>query len=224
MSAGIGRPAPKPEAGELRLAGLIDGLVALLLRAWLALYLAGIALFTGLPFAAPLLARAGHDRAASAIYLAYRLSCHQLPHHSWFIGGPKAAYAWPEVQPYTGLGIDQMLRAFHHPLRDPALGYQVAFCQRDAAIWLSLLAASLLLAWRLRHGPIRPLRLRWYLLSLLPIALDGLTQLVGLRESTPLLRTLTGALFGAATAWLVLPLLDEGFRELKAVGGARQDG
>ncbi|MCB0215544.1 MAG: DUF2085 domain-containing protein [Chloroflexi bacterium] len=224
MNAAGEGPAPARPPGASRLEALIDALVTGLLRGWLAFYLVAIAVFTTLPFAAPLLARAGQDRAASAIYLAYRLSCHQLPHHSWFIGGPKAAYSWPEVQPYTGLRLDQTLRAFHHPLRDPALGYQVAFCQRDAAIWLSLLAASLILAWRLRRGPVRPLRMRWYLISLIPIALDGLTQLVGLRESTPLLRTLTGAIFGAATAWLVLPLLDEGFRELRTASAARRVG
>jgi uncharacterized membrane protein len=53
------------------------------------------------------------------------------------------------------------------------------------------------------------LPLRMYVVLLLPIAVDGLTQLAGLRESTWLLRTITGGLFGMATAWLLLPELDK---------------
>jgi uncharacterized membrane protein len=54
---------------------------------------------------------------------------------------------------------------------------------------------------------------RLYLLFILPMAVDGLTQLVGLRESTPFLRTLTGSLFGIGSAWLVLTYIEASFRE-----------
>ncbi len=40
------------------------------------------------------------------------------------------------------------------------------------------------------------------------MAVDGFTQLVGWRESTVELRTLTGALFGAASVWLIYPRVD----------------
>jgi uncharacterized membrane protein len=39
------------------------------------------------------------------------------------------------------------------------------------------------------------------------MAVDGLTQLAGLRESNWALRTLTGALFGLGTLWFVYPYL-----------------
>ncbi|MGE3267883.1 MAG: DUF2085 domain-containing protein, partial [Chloroflexota bacterium] len=48
-----------------------------------------------------------------------------------------------------------------------------------------------------------------------PMALDGFTQLFNLRESTPELRTFTGALFGVASVWLIYPRVDAIFaREL----------
>ncbi len=195
----------------------IERLVMGMARRWMSIFLLVIALFTALPVAAPLLEMAGRSREAAWIYLAYRATCHQLPHHSWFIGGPRAQYSWAEVRPYTGLAADEALKAFHRPLRHPELGYQLAFCQRDLAIWGSLLLAAAFLAWiRGRGRRPKPLALRWYLVALLPIAVDGLTQLVGLRQSSPSLRTITGAIFGAATAWLVIPLLDEGFGELES--------
>ncbi len=86
------------------------------------------------------------------------------------------------------------------------LGYPMAFCQRDVATYGSLALAGLLFA-RFR-GTISPLPWRWYLLSLVPMGIDGLTQLFGLRESCWELRLLTGGLFGITTAWLAYPYLD----------------
>ena len=40
-----------------------------------------------------------------------------------------------------------------------------------------------------------------------PMALDGLTQLVGWRESTWELRMATGVLFGLASGWFLYPRL-----------------
>lgn len=66
-----------------------------------------------------------------------------------------------------------------------------------------------------RFRPLKPLNLVLYvLIALVPLGVDGVTQLVGLRESDPLLRTITGALFGASTAWLVLPYCEEAMSDL----------
>jgi len=91
------------------------------------------------------------------------------------------------------------------------LGEKMAYCQRDAVIYPAMFFAGLAFA---RRRTIRPLRLRWYLVLIAPIAVDGLTQAFGLRESTPELRAITGAIFGVATVWLCYPyvqrLIDEG--------------
>jgi uncharacterized membrane protein len=57
----------------------------------------------------------------------------------------------------------------------------------------------------------------WILIALVPVGLDGLSQLISqpplgwlpYRESTPLFRLITGFLFGFATAWFAYPLVDE---------------
>jgi len=62
--------------------------------------------------------------------------------------------------------------------------------------------AGVAFSWR---RSIRPLPFLWYLVLIAPIAIDGTTQAFMLRESTPLLRAITGALFGVATVWLCYP-------------------
>ena len=89
-------------------------------------------------------------------------------------------------------------------------GHQVCLCERCLAIYSSLLLGGLLLA-ILRQRGIRvvPLRWQWWALAMLPMALDGGTQLFGWRESNIYLRLLTGAIFGLATAWFGLAQIQD---------------
>jgi len=91
------------------------------------------------------------------------------------------------------------------------LGQKMAYCQRDTAIYGAMLLGGL--AYARRRGPGLPF-LAFALLSL-PIALDGGAATLGVRESTPLLRTLTGTLFGLAAAWFVYPLMDRALANLR---------
>jgi uncharacterized membrane protein len=156
--------------------------------------------FVGLPFAAPALLAAGHPDAASLIYAAYRSVCHQWAFRSYFLFGPQWTYALEELGEVVG---PESVFSF---LGGPDLGYKVAFCERDVAIYLAVLAAGLAYA---ALGPrLPPLGLGAYTALITPMALDGFSQLFGWRESTPELRTLTGALFGLASVWLVYPRID----------------
>jgi uncharacterized membrane protein len=91
-------------------------------------------------------------------------------------------------------------------------GYQIAFCQRDVAIYGAMFLTGLFYA--TRRGRVRHLRLWVYLLALVPIALDGGTQLFGWRESTWELRVLTGALFGVTSVWFLFPYMESTIDEL----------
>jgi uncharacterized membrane protein len=78
-------------------------------------------------------------------------------------------------------------------------GYQVAICQRDNAIWVAFFLGGLL--YGLRRHTLKILPPHWWILALIPIGLDGGTQLVG-----PLYEVLPNAgLTGfALLVWLVL--------------------
>lgn len=91
-------------------------------------------------------------------------------------------------------------------------GYQMCLCSRCLAIYSSLLAFGLLLALirhTPRHGFIRPISWKLWVVGMVPMALDGGTQLFGLHESNLFLRLLTGAIFGVMTAWFILPQIEE---------------
>jgi uncharacterized membrane protein len=96
-------------------------------------------------------------------------------------------------------------------------GQKMAYCQRDTAIYGAMLVGGL--AYARRRGDGLPF---WaFGLLSLPIALDGGAATLGLRDSTPLLRTLTGTLFGLAAAWFVYPLMDRALASLRLPAPAR---
>ncbi len=77
--------------------------------------------------------------------------------------------------------IYSLYRAICHQLPSHSyfiMGEQMAFCQRDTAIYGSLLLGGLVFG-LIRHH-LRPLPLRWYVFFLVPIALDGGMQLASL--------------------------------------------
>jgi uncharacterized membrane protein len=106
--------------------------------------------------------------------------------------------------------------------------HQVAWCERDVAIWGTIFAAGLVFSLVRRH--VDPLPIRWYVVLSIPMAIDGTTQLFGWRESTWELRLITGFLFGLGTAWLFLPIVERGMRDVReslerpARGGQDQQG
>ena len=107
-----------------------------------------------------------------------------------------------------GLGLFQR-RAFRG---NEVNGYKIAICQRDVAIYGSVVMAGLLFG--LLRRRVRAPSLKVYLLFLIPMALDGFSQLFGLRESNWWLRTATGALFGGASVWLAYPYLEAAMRDV----------
>jgi uncharacterized membrane protein len=92
-------------------------------------------------------------------------------------------------------------------------GQQMAFCQRDLAMYMAILAAGIAYGatGRSRAG----ISLRLYLVLAGPMAIDGTTQLFGLRESDGLLRTITGLLFGWSSVWMIYPFIQRGMDGLK---------
>lgn len=205
-----------------RLAMAADRLVLWISRHWLALFNLALALYLAVPFMAPMLMRSGFTGPARVIYFLYTPLCHQLPDRSYFLFGEQPIYALEELEQagvLQGSGILERRRY----IGDEQLGWKVALCERDVAIYGAMLAGGLLFGLLRRRGSVPKLSFRIYLLFLAPIALDGLTQLVGLRSSNWWLRSLTGAIFGLATVWLAYPYVDEAMNDIRRSTEAKLD-
>jgi len=196
-----------------------------------------IFIYAGLPFLAPVLMKAKMVAPARVIYAIYSPLCHQLGFRSWFLFGeqpyyPRALAGIAGVKTFeeeTGIPSTDVLaaRAF---LGDEKTGYKVALCERDTAIYGAMLLFGII--FMLTGKKIKAIP--WYVwlsVGLVPIGLDGFSQLPGLasglpgwvplRESTPLLRVVTGALFGGTTAWYLFPLLEESMTETRTLLGTK---
>lgn len=201
-----------------RLAARIDLAVHRVARHWLLLFNVLVALYLALPLAAPLLMSTGHAGAARLIYLVFRPQCHQLPERSLFLFGEKPTYTLEELIAADVLpGLSLRERAAF--LGSERFGFKVAFCQRDLAIWSAILVGGLLFGASRRRW--RPLPIWGWALMLLPAAVDGGAQLLGLRQSTLWSRTVSGGLFGLGTVWLAYPYVHRAMSDLLRDSRAR---
>ncbi len=189
----------------------IDRLILGLSRRWLPITSLVLGLWVLLPWLAPVLMAAGLEGGAGLIYTFYGAQCHQLPQRSYFLFGPRLMYpmadinaAWPYTQHFQ-------LRQF---VGTPEMGYKVAWSDRMVSLYTPLFIGALLFAlarWRSGiRAPVgvgstiwRPLSVRWWLLALVPILVDGITHMIsdvihlvyGFRDSNVWLARLTGEVF-----------------------------
>lgn len=185
-----------------------------------------IFLYVFLAVLAPSLMKIGWEGPAKVIYRVYSPLCHQLAYRSFFLFGEQPVYPrqlanMPGVITYgeaTGFNENDVntARSF---LGNETMGFKIALCQRDIAIYGVMLIFGLIYA--VSSKKIKPLPwYLWVLIGLGPIGLDGFSQLLSqtgwgifawipLRESTPFFRVITGALFGLTTAWFGYPYLEE---------------
>lgn len=190
-----------------RLATVIPGYVRTVTRHWLLLANLVLGLQAFLPFLAPNLMHLGQNGAGQLLYRLYAPLCHQLPERSFFLFGPRWTYSLLQLQKH--LGNDVPLRY----IGDQVIGFKTTVCQRDVATYLATWAAGLIFAIVRRH--LQPLPFKFFILLCLPITIDGFAQLLGVWDSTPLSRTISGALFGLACVWLAFPAIESGVSNLR---------
>ncbi len=202
---------------------------------WLAMVMVLFILYVGLPFLAPVLMKSGATAPAQVIYTVYSPLCHQLGFRSFFLFGeqpyyPRAIAGLEGVMTFgEATGIDESNNGLLEARRfvgNERLGYKIALCQRDIAIYGAIILFGFVFA--LTGRRIKPLHWAgWLLIAITPMGLDGFSQLLSqlglpfindlipFRESTPTLRVITGFLFGFGTAWFGLPYVEESMRETR---------
>ncbi len=202
---------------------------------WLAMVIALFTLYLGLPTLAPVLMKSGATAPAQVIYTVYSPLCHQLGFRSFYLFGEQPYYprAIAGVDGVMTFGeatrIDESNNGLLEARRfvgNERLGYKIALCQRDIAIYGAIILFGFVFA--LTGRRIKPLHWAgWLFIAIAPMGLDGFSQLfsqLGLsfindllpfRESTPTLRVITGFLFGFGTAWFGLPYVEESMRDTR---------
>lgn len=196
-------------------------------------------IYVGLPFLAPTLMKLGAEGAGQVIYRVYKPLCHQFGFRSFFLFGEQPFYPLKEAgmtgfktfEEATGItGVDDPYSYSRFEARnfvgDETLGYKVALCERDIAIYLAILLFGIIFG--LTGRRFKSLHwLAWLFLGIAPIGLDGFSQLLSqfnwdwfsavipYRESTPFLRVLTGGFFGLLTAWFAYPNIEESMNETR---------
>jgi uncharacterized membrane protein len=214
-----------------------DRVMYWLSRHYLAVLNVAMLFYFGLPILAPVLMNAGMKTPANIIYTIYKPLCHQFGFRSFFLFGEQPYYPLKEAH-ISGVKTFDEVTQFQD-LDNPSaysrlqareftgnqsVGYKMALCERDTAIYASIFLFGLVYAVTGRR--LKPLHwILWILIGLGPIGLDGFSQLFSqmewswlasvlpYRESTPFLRAFTGALFGLATAWFAYPYIEESMTE-----------
>ena len=205
--------------------GRAKGLKGLIRRGYALLFAFVFIFYIGMSVIPAVMMSNGKDGAAKIIYRGFHFLCHQYPWRSWFLKGEQPYYPLTASEGSTkltfadasGLNMNEVdARSFYGTSR---MGYKMAICQRDTAIYGAM--AIFALIFFLSRNQIRCIHWKYWLsFGVLPIGLDGGTQLLSqlipvipFRESTPLLRTVTGALFGFFLCWFLLPKLEASLRE-----------
>ncbi|MBN1120451.1 MAG: DUF2085 domain-containing protein [Anaerolineae bacterium] len=215
-------------------------------RRWVILLSILSLLYAGIPFLAPVAIETGHPMIARAIYRLYSPLCHQFAFRSWFLYGEQAAYPREAAgveggsfedyasrdQFFDGVDVhtldDDLIYAAKQFVGNEEMGWKVAFCERDVAIYTAIALSGFLFMILKRAGVKVPYLPFWayVLIALVPMGIDGVSQFFAnppfngfglafypIRESTPLLRVITGALFGLGNAWLAIPYVDDSMEE-----------
>jgi len=186
-------------------------------RHWLALFNVLIGLYTAGALCAPVFMHWGWVDGGKVLHTFYKPFCHQYPFRSWFLFGEQGAY--PLHEPISVIAMNQSSRY----LGDVDTGYKMALCQRDVAMYGIIVLAGLVYGIVRSRRRVQPLPMwLFFVFGVMPIALDGGIQWLSYLlwtffpgvfatpfETIPVMRALTGALFGLGLVAVSYPLLDE---------------
>jgi len=147
-----------------------------------------------------------NDANAQLMYAAFAPTCHQLTSRSncLFVSSADRSYSFGDCMESDSLSYTKA-DAIEY---EDKTGYKLPVCSRDVAIYLAMLLGALALPFVRRvEGEEWPNK--WLLVAAcIPIAIDGGTQLIGLRESSNALRMATGAIVGFALPFYIVPMLN----------------
>ncbi|MFA6907712.1 MAG: DUF2085 domain-containing protein [Candidatus Micrarchaeia archaeon] len=169
------------------------------------LFVALMLLLNGAVFYVPYAASRG-DAGAPFMYAAFAPTCHQLTSRSdcLLVSKIDGSYSFGDCMKSDVLSYSRA-NAVENGAQT---GYKLPVCSRDVAIYLAMLVGALALPF-VRRVESEEWPNKWLLVAAcIPIAIDGFTQLFGLRESSNSLRMATGAIVGVVLPFYIVPMLN----------------
>ena len=145
------------------------------------------------------------DSGAPSMYAAFAPTCHQLTSRSYCLFAPQdGSYSFGDCMKSGELSYSHA----NEVEQGGEVGYKFPVCSRDVAIYLAMLLGALALPFLMRmEGEDWPSP--WLLAAAcVPIAIDGGTQIIGLRESSNFARAATGFIVGFALPFYIVPMLN----------------
>ncbi len=153
-----------------------DKLIYKFSKHWLAVLNTIIAIYLALPILAPVLMNVGATGPARVIYTMYSPMCHQMASRSFFLFGEQTAYprelagtdlisletyatALPEFAAVEDSNWAEFFLAAREFLGNEQMGYKMALCERDIAIYGFVLIGGLIYGLVRQRWKIRPLPL-----------------------------------------------------------------
>ncbi len=130
-------------------------------------------LYVGIALLAPILLKSGYRDIATPIYDVYEIFCHQRVERSIFIFGKQSFYTITELKGDGFIPVSSESNAYpeyfgHDFNGNETVGYKVAICVRDVALYLTFALALLILS--IKGTKVYPL---WLVLLLIaPIFID----------------------------------------------------
>lgn len=196
-------------------------------RNYTIIFISILFLYLFFAFLAPFLMHFGLKTEGIFIYSIYSKLCHQFAHRSWFLFGeqsyyPVTVFDHQDIKSlYDMFGIKAGdLQGTRQVIGNETAGYKVAICQRDVMIYFFLMLFGMIFYYSQNKIKKIPLWL-WFLFAIFPLGFDGLWQFLSTtnffyipnHESTPIIRSITGALFGFFSGWYLLPAIQDTFND-----------
>lgn len=193
------------------------------------MYLFILLVFVG-AFLSPLFFKLGLEAPAESMQGVYRVFCHQRVERSLFMFGelkPIGFYTIDELRaadaiPSDGQKVPSLLGSeiYAYPYwGNEAVGYKVALCIRDIALYAGMLLAGSFYFLMLRKGKVTKIPFKYLVVLMLPMVLDVAIQItvqafdlgidVDPYVNNIVKRVVTGLFFGIGFGYFVFPTIKE---------------
>ncbi len=169
-----------------------------------AIYMALVILLTIPILVAPLIAES-KPAVFTEIQSYYSPLCHQLTSRSLCYFPEKGTIG----DCFSSLSFSESKQEM--VTTNGAVGYKFPVCSRDIGIYLFMLIGGVIFAFRNKLDSKEIPPAIWLIAALIPIGIDGGGQIIGLWESTNLIRLITGAIAGVAVPFYLIPMMNRWF-------------